>query len=503
MRSRAWIGVVLLAAAAPARAAWHPDRFLVGGYCTNGTSAEHASELQDMNDAGLDFVINFNLATPASANELRRVLDALAGRSPDFHLRMIAVSLGGSGRASPTFREDAASWEPLDRPAADSPAITSTLDGLAGPSLLGVQLQDEPRSPDSIDTIRVAVDRIQSTRSELAFVNLLAAGLGRRGATLWNPSDIADWQAAYRNYVGRYVAPHGANAIRPPVVSVDAYPFIFPHPAWGGDRPNVAFFATLKLLRDVATRENGVPFCYVMQIGRDAAPFYPANPAGLETAGAGGHCGPIPDQDRVQVLYALPLTERKLRFQAFAGLAYGAKAIAYFPLTPAFDEFEGGLLYGSGKRTPAYDLIRRLTAEIHHLGRWLLPLTPDRAYHVSLDPVPGSPSHRGAQVGIDGELVFDGSLTALGSQTPGGADWAMASRLRDPATGYDYLFLMNKNTGADAFPIRITATLGRTPSAVFHVSKATGDLEPMGTASARVESGLIAPGDAELYQLRY
>src|SRR5207245_2237991 len=82
-------------------------------------------------------------------------------------------------------------------------------------------------------TLRVAVDRIQSTRSELAFVNLLAAGLGRRGATLWNPSDIADWQAAYRNYVGRYVAPHGANAIRPPVVSVDAYPFIFPHPAWG------------------------------------------------------------------------------------------------------------------------------------------------------------------------------------------------------------------------------------------------------------------------------
>src|SRR5262249_7418678 len=195
------------------------------------------------------------------------------------------------------------------------------------------------------------------------------------------------------------------------------------------------------------------------------------NPPGLESAGAGGHCGPIPDQDRVQVDYGLPLTEPKLRFQAFAGLAYGAKAIAYFPLTPAFDEFEGGLLYGSGKRTPIFGVIQRLTAEIHRLGAWLLPLVPDRAYHVSLNPVPGSPSRRGAQVGIDGELAMDAFLTALGSPTPGGAEWAMASRLRDPATGYDYLFLMNKNTGADAFPIRISAALGRSPSAVFHVSK--------------------------------
>src|SRR5256885_16723656 len=112
--------------------------------------------------------------------------------------------------------------------------------------------------------------------------------------------------------VGGYGAPHAASAPRPPVVSVDAYPFIFPHPAWGGDRPNGGFFATPKLLRDVATRENGVPFCYVMQIGRDAAPFYPANPAGLGPAGAAAPSGPIPVPDRVQGPSRSPLTERKL-----------------------------------------------------------------------------------------------------------------------------------------------------------------------------------------------
>jgi hypothetical protein len=97
-------------------------------------------------------------------------------------------------------------------------------------------------------------------------------------------------------------------------------------------------------------------------------------------------------------------SETDLRWQVNTALAYGAKALFYFTyFTPTDKEanFHNGILDPSGKRTPHYDMAKRINGELKKLAPVLARLTSTAVYHTA--PVPGGGTPLPADAAIQAE----------------------------------------------------------------------------------------------------
>src|SRR5262249_44257089 len=160
--------VILLLIPSLARSAWTQDKFLVGGYCVNGTGVDYRTELSAMNSLGLDFVINFNHASPTEAHTLYTDLVAMRGQDTTFKLRLLVDHHIDNNPA--TIDYTPRQWIDSD---ANWAQMQNSMAYYAGSAVLGFHLQDEPDTSSLVNAIRRAVDRVVSTTSVLGFVNLL------------------------------------------------------------------------------------------------------------------------------------------------------------------------------------------------------------------------------------------------------------------------------------------------------------------------------------------
>lgn len=79
--------------------------------------------------------------------------------------------------------------------------------------------------------------------------------------------------------------------------------------------------------------------------------------------------------------YAEP-TEAGLRFQLFTTLAYGGRGISYFTyFTPAIGNYRLGPIDPFGKKTPTWEMLRRVNLQLHALGPTYLKLKSTGVFH--------------------------------------------------------------------------------------------------------------------------
>ena len=83
-------------------------------------------------------------------------------------------------------------------------------------------------------------------------------------------------------------------------------------------------------------------------------------------------------------------SETDLRWQVNTTLAYGCRALLYFtyftPTDPAAN-FHNGILDPAGKRTPHYDMAKKINGELKGLIETLVQLKSSDVYHTA--PIPG------------------------------------------------------------------------------------------------------------------
>src|SRR4051812_11932662 len=82
-------------------------------------------------------------------------------------------------------------------------------------------------------------------------------------------------------------------------------------------------------------------------------------------------------------------SETDLRWQVNTGLAYGCKALLYFTYFTPTDKdsnFHNGILDQQGKRTPHFDMAKRINGELKKLSGTLVHLTSTAVYHTGTIP---------------------------------------------------------------------------------------------------------------------
>ncbi len=104
-------------------------------------------------------------------------------------------------------------------------------------------------------------------------------------------------------------------------------------------------------------------------------------------------------------------SETDLRWQVNTALAYGCRALFYFTYFTPTDpnaNFRNGILDAQGKRTPHYDMARRINAELKGLAPELMQMTSTAVYHTGDVPKGciALPADAPLQVASSGPLVI-------------------------------------------------------------------------------------------------
>jgi hypothetical protein len=187
------------------------------------------------------------------------------------------------------------------------------------PAVAGYFVWDEPGVSEFADVASITAVLRAADPQRLAYVNLFPDYVSP------NTLQASD----YEEYLDEFV-----RRVRPRLLSFDYYPFLR-----DDDRPS--FFRNLATMRDVSLRD-GIPFLLIIQ----AMPH-----------------GPYRDP-----------SEDELRWQAFHGLAYGARGISYFAYwTPRHGRhtthmhFRSGLI-DHGEPTRKYFQALRLNRELLAVG---------------------------------------------------------------------------------------------------------------------------------------
>ena len=187
------------------------------------------------------------------------------------------------------------------------------------PALAGYFVWDEPNVSQFDDVASITAALRAADPQRLDYVNLYPDYVSA-GAL-----DARDYEAYVDEFVRR---------VRPRLLSFDYYPFL-------RDDDRRSFFRNLTMIRDVSLRD-GIPFLLIIQ----AMPH-----------------GPYRDP-----------SEDELRWQAFHGLAYGARGISYFAYwTPQYGRhakrmhFRNGLI-DHGEPTQKYFQAMRLNRELLAVG---------------------------------------------------------------------------------------------------------------------------------------
>jgi hypothetical protein len=460
------LGLGLALGASPASAAFRQERFLIGGWLPG--PSQDASTLLRLADTGLDY-IHVHDPVAARARDLGARLDSLARARPGFRLQMIV--------------HDRVPFDPAERivdnadPKKNWPRLRRVLEPAAGlnrRSTLGWHLADEPQRREQLDRIGELSRRLRAlpaTADQLDYCNLLPTV---------DPATNADYARdfgsdparAYAAYLRAYLSQFDDEPAPASVLSFDHYPFL------RSPRPDAFWFLNLLLARDAAAAADRpaegrfVPVWVIIQ----ASSFRPSGRA-----------------------FTRHLTPVMVRWQAWSAVAYGAKGIAYWTLSPAEDTknrigFGPGVFDGRGRATGLVPVVRQLNRELHALGPTLMELGAVGARHVSI----------AGQSGLAGErwTRANGGPNPLGpiaGVDPGsGRDDALVALLRHRRSGADYVFVFNKSvTAARSFRVRLAAA----PSRVERIGRADGRTAVVARATATFATGSLPPGVGDLFRI--
>lgn len=236
------------------------------------------------------------------------------------------------------------------------------------PALWGYYVADEPHSSEFPNLAAINKHLLKVDPRHIPFINLYPTyattkQLGNR---------------TYEHHVGEFL-----RTVRPRLLSFDHYALMR-----GGIRPD--YFRNLEIIRRQGIKHN-TPFSYILLV----SPHY-------------GYRDP---------------SEADLRWQVNTALAYGAKGIMYFTYTALHiedDKYGSGLLDEHGRRTPKYDYVRQINAELKKLAPTLMRLKSVAVYHTS--PLPKDTK----RLPKDGLIRIDGGEFVVGQfNSDRGARYAM------------------------------------------------------------------------------
>jgi hypothetical protein len=366
----------LLSPARDAAAAWRQTRFLVGGWGT-ADALRDPERLVRLDAAGIDFVHVMDHDLGHGAHMLAK-LDSLhaAGR-----VRSLELVLHDP---IPPRREEGFTRNPAS--ARNWPAMERRIRTPGnGRAVLGFFVWDEPCTRAEMaqigETVRRAVRAGLADRA-VPFVNLLA--MPEPGAGSCYEADFAAGRsrgAAYAAYLDAYLAQYDALPEPAPFLSLDSYPFLM------DGKEGAAYFEALGIARDRAAAYGRPGFRVPLWVTLQLATFRPSH--------GKWQTSPTPAQ---------------LAWQVWGAVAYGAKSISYWTLSPSEDTVNGlgfgrGLLGSDGRPSTAYAEVRRIDAALHALGPVLMGLDPIAVFHVA----------RGRQKGIERDLLDDRAASTASS----------------------------------------------------------------------------------------
>jgi hypothetical protein len=444
---------------------WRATRFLIGGYGVN-QSAQEPGRLLLFADAGLDYVHDMDHHGDFPAErDLSVQLDVLRRTHPGFGLQ--AILHDAYPKNDPArFTANADSnldWAAIRRRVAPE-------SGANRASTLGWSLWDEPCDRASLARAVDLVRRFRAnpaTAGQLPFVNLLTAADPGEPWCLDNEFGRGDRLATWTNYADAYLRAFDTDPWPAPVLSFDCYPF------FNDGAIRSSYFETLRLARDLTLAHSRpgwrIPLWVIVQL----APFKPHGRPMMK--------GPSFVQTR---------------WQAWTAVAYGARGICYWTTGTAPDStlderFGPGIVDLDGQPTPLHAPLAQLNRELHALGPTLMKLDPVAVFHAG----------RGHQGGIDAELLSnpnrDYGMVVRVSQSPGGAD-GLIGYLKDPATGDDYLLVVNQDLAkAHTF----TLDLDVPADSLERIDRITGQRVPVGRNVSRFAAPNLPPASAELYRV--
>jgi len=447
-------------------AAWRQDRFLIGGWVPGPTRAP--ARLLQLDDLGLDY---FHVDYPG-VDECRVItarLDSLAAAIPGFDLQAIVhyrVPFDDPSRI--TDNDDpAGNWDRI------LPGLLPA-GGMNRRSTLGWHLLDEPSDRAAIARLGEMSRRLRSlpaTAGQLGYANLFPMfDPAANGA--YARDFGTDPARAYAAYLRAYLAEFDPTGEPASVLSFDHYPF------QESVRPGKYWFPGLAIARDAALEssrppENEIVALWVIVQGTNFRP-------------RGGSMG-------------RHFTPAMLRWQAWSAVAYGAKGIAYWTLSPAEDHgakigFGPGVFDAEGRPTALFASVRQLNAELHALGPRLMELDPIGAWHAAADGQSGVPDGR-----WDVPAAADGALAGVrGLATASGSRDGLVTAFRHRSTGETWVMVVNKSLATSrTFTVQLTRPAG----GIERIRRSDGKAVPVAAAGAAFSSGALPAGTGELFRL--
>ncbi|MGH7724073.1 MAG: hypothetical protein ACREOU_01455 [Candidatus Eiseniibacteriota bacterium] len=446
----------------PAGAAGRPDRFLIGAWGIGKVG--DPARLVRLNDAGIDYVQNWDLWGPGGTRLMVAQVESLQVARPGFRLQALLHSRMLSSDPAKISDPMMAGPDAVIRRRELDPSR-----GINGPGVLGWFVWDEPCDRAQIDRYgrlsrTLATD--PRSRDQLVFMNLLP--LQEPDASNCLDAYGSDRVSRYRAYVDAYLSQFDSLDVPAPILSMDMYPF------QNESREGRAYFECLSIVRDKAAEYSRpgarIPLWVIVQS------------SSYVNASRHEHRTP---------------TIPQIRWQVWSALAYGAKGIAYWTAVPNWNEAtrEGwgdGLLDAEGRPSAKYDAIRSLNRELHALGPTLLELDAVTALHVK----PGN------QVGLDDAVL--GSPRSIynivaGVEASSGRDDCLIGYLKHARTGDDYLVIVNRSTEKDR-SFRVTLTSPAT--AVERISPSSGAPERISLDGRSFTVPALTPGAGALFRVQ-
>jgi len=171
----------------------------------------------------------------------------------------------------------------------------------------------------------------------------------------------------------------------------------------------------------------------------------------------------------------------ELRYNVFTSLAYGMKALYWFPYWHPGVPFQGAIINTDGQKTDLYEPFKNLNAEIEKWGPTLMKLNSVDVYHSG---------------------VMAAGTTAVPTdffwKPANSSDNVIISYFTD-ANGRKYIMAVNRDyTNTKTLSFHVNSN----PSSIKEISKVTGLEESTNyNASTGVISAGFAPGEGRLYAL--
>ena len=309
----------------------------------------------------------------------------------------------------------------IDRPSTTDAEIKAAVSALAArigshPAALGVYLRDEPSVQQMNMLGRLSAALLKAMPGKLPYVNLFP--------NYANSQQLA--AATYEDYLRSYL-----KLVKLPYLSWDNY-------SLSNGEMQPSFYDNLDLVRRL-TLEAGIPFWNCV----------------LSTA----------------LFKYLEPSDATFNLQVYATLAYGGRGLEFFTyFTADTGNFRLAPVDHYGNRTATWDLLRRITLQIHALAPTLLNLRSTGVYHWPVSTAAGTPLLK--DVRTDGKFLI--------------------GEFQD-TTGRPYLMLVNKSL-RDSVKFSLEPRL---PGArIFRVSPASGREGDLGG-----EGNWLAPGAGVLLRL--